>query len=389
MADTKIIQRYDQYVLRGKLRHEGYERWRYIFTGVNTVTNQEKRFFIELYIVNPGLSPKTPVIAQKSRLAISESDLQYVLAGTSSAQSANEEIEVKPSYVLVKGGCYGKNGKQMNRFFGSSQFSFVRNSGIFKVGDITFSADSLNGMLEVSEQELRVMPEMLCNPGSMKWDLELNRLLKCEPLLNKKGDFWAPFGAKSLFSGSVTFDGQEYKVLPKSCNGYSDKGWGQNLLSPYFHISSSKLTSIISGKSLMNSCVSVQGEINGTLYAYFEIENEKFKIREKEMFKKINVIHDCSQMPGNDEDEKVHWMMSVHYGKFVIDLDVYCKVNEMIVRDYEVPQGKRKLLKVLGGGNGSGEIRIYKTIGKNIELLEHANIFDATCEFGDIETVGK
>ena len=60
----------------------------------------------------------------------------------------------------------------------------------------------------------------------------------------------------------------------------------------------------------------------------------------------------------------------------------------MFVRDYEMPEGRRKLLKILGG-TGNGEIRIYKKIGKNLELLEHANVYDSICEFGQTEEVGK
>ncbi len=389
MSSSKINQRYDQYVLRGKLRHEGYERWRYVFSGTNTVTSREKRFFIELYIVNPGISPKAVVIGQKSRLAMSEADLKYVIEGKSSAQTAGNEIEVKPSYVAVKAGFFGQNGKQINKFFSSSQLTFVRNSGTFKVGDNVFSSDSLSGSVEVSEQELRVMPELLCSAGSMKWDLKFDRNIICEPLYNKKMNFWAPFGAKSTFIGTVVADGQEYAVSSRSCNGYSDKSWGQSLNSPYFHISSAKLTSLISGKSLLNSCVTVEGNIEGTLYSMFAIEGTTFKIKEKRPFKKQSVVYDCSQMPESEENAKVHWSMSVTYGQYLIDLDIYCRVNEMIVRDYEIPQGKRCLLKILGGGNGTGEIRIYRTIGKNIELLEHANIYDALCEFGETEKVGK
>ncbi len=389
MSGSKINQRYDQYVLRGKLRHEGYERWRYIFSGTNAVTSREKRFFIELYIVNPGISPKVPVIGQKSRLAMSEADLQYVLAGTSSAQAAGSEIEVTPSYVLVKAGYFGQHGKQVNKFFASSQLTFVKNSSCFKVGNNVFSSDSLSGNVEVTEQELRVMPELLCNAGSFKWDLKFERNIITEPLYNKKMNFWAPFGAKSTFIGTITADGQEYNVSSRNCNGYSDKSWGQSLNSSYFHISSSKFTSLISGKSLLNSCVAVEGNIEDTLYAMISLEGSTFKIREKKPFKKQTVVFDCTQMPGEEGNEKVHWTVSITYGHYLIDLDIYCRVNEMTVRDYEIPQGKRNLLKILGGGNGSGEIRIYKTIGKNIEMLEHANIYDAVCEFGETEKVGK
>ena len=59
----------------------------------------------------------------------------------------------------------------------------------------------------------------------------------------------------------------------------------------------------------------------------------------------------------------------------------------MFVRDYEVPQGKRMLMKVLGGGTGNGEVRIFRKVGKNLELLEHANLYDTICELGEIDAI--
>jgi hypothetical protein len=388
MANSKISKRFDQYILRGKLRQEGFERWRYVFSAVSKITGHERKFFIELYIVNPAISPKVAVISQKSRLAISEADLQYALAGSDSAAHANDEIDVKPSYVLVKAGIFGEGGKQINKFYSSAQLSYVKSTGNFKVGDCIFGSKELLGSVLVTAQELRVRPELLCNVGSMDWDLKFERTIENQPLYNRKNILWIPIGAKALFSGSVHFDNQEYVVVPKTSNGYIDKAWGGQLNSPYFHISSSKLMSIISGRQLLNSCFVLEGEFDGKLCAIIDFDGEKYIIQNKKIFKKDAIIHDCSRIVDNAEGEKVHWSVSIHNGKFVIDIDVYCKEKELFVRDYEIPQGKRSLLKVLGG-IGNGEIRVYKKVRKNLELLEHANINDAVCEFGQTEEVGK
>ncbi|MBQ0050843.1 MAG: hypothetical protein KBT11_02130 [Treponema sp.] len=389
MADIKVNQHLDQYVLRGKLRQEGFERWRYVFTAVNADTNQERKFFIELYIVNPGVSPKVAVIGQKSRLAVSESDLQYALAGTAAAQNANEELAVKPSYVLIKAGSYGKAGKHFNKFIASSQFTVIKNAGTFKAGECMFGQNSLSGSISVNSQELRIKPELLCDAGSMEWDVKFERNILSEPMYKKGDSFWAPFGLKTLYSGTVTLNGQEYLITPKTSFGYSDKSWGSGVFNPYFHLSSTKLTSIISGKSMLNSCFAIDGEFENSLKGILFLEGEVFKIGEKKLFRKTSLIHECTQMPGKEGEEKVHWMVSTQNGKYVIDIDVYCNANEMIVRDYEIPQGKRSLMKILGSGSGTGEIRVYKKLGKNLELLEHANIYDAVCEFGEIEVIGK
>ena len=388
MTNSKVSKRFDQYILRGKMRQEGFERWRYVFSALSKFNGRERKFFIELYIVNPGLSPKAAVISQKSRLAISEADLQYALAGTEAAAHANDEMDVKPSYVLVKAGIFGEGGKQMNKFYASSQFAFVKNTDSFKVGECSFSSKGLSGSVLVTAQDLRVRPELLCNVGAMSWDLKFERSIENNPLYNRKNYLWIPIGTKTLFSGSVLVDNQEYVVLPKSSNGYIDKSWGETLNSPYFHISSGRLTSIITGRQMLNSCFALEGEFSGKLCAVINLEGAKYSVSNRKIFKKDVIIHDCSQLSDTAEGEKVHWSVSIHRGKFVIDIDIYCKASEMFIRDYEMPQGKRCLLKVLGG-TGNGEIRVYKKVKKNLELLEHANINDAICEFGQTEEVGK
>ena len=222
----------------------------------------------------------------------------------------------------------------------------------------------------------------------MDWDLKFERAIENPPLYNRKNYVWIPIGLKTLFSGSLHVDNQEFVVLPKSSNGYIDKSWGGRLNSPYFHISSSNITSIISGRQMINSCFALEGEFSGKLCSIVELEGETYCVENRKIFKKDVIIHDCSQISDNLEGERVHWSVSIHKGKYVIDIDIYCNGKEMFVRDYEMPQGKRCLLKVLGG-TGKGEIRVYRKVHKNLEILEHATINDAICEFGQTEEVGK
>ena len=55
---SKKLSHFDNYLLKGKLRRNGYEHWRYVFTGVDKVTGEQRPFFIELYYINPLISPK-------------------------------------------------------------------------------------------------------------------------------------------------------------------------------------------------------------------------------------------------------------------------------------------------------------------------------------------
>ena len=388
MANAKKYQRFEQYLLRGKLCHNGFERWRYSFVGIGRTTGEERSFFIELYLVNPAVSPKEPVLAQKSRLSLSEADLQYALAGTDAAQNASAEIAVQPSYALVKAGVFGEQGKQLNAFFAANQLSWQKNEAAFVVADCAFGMEQVRGSVRVAPSEIREHPEMLCSSGVMDWSLRYEKVISTAPLYRKKGAVWIVGGAKATFAGTVHLDGEEFVVSPRKSSGYIDRSWGSALNPSVLHVSSSNLTSLITGKPLVSSCFAMSGEFEGALKMYVNLEGEELRIRKDSVFDRITEIHDCSPMPPDADGEKLHWTVSVHRKRLVIDVDIFCRTAEMFVRDYEAPEGERRLLKVLGGGTGFGEIRIYKKRGKDLELLEHAHVADALCEYGQVETVG-
>ncbi len=382
MAVSKKYQHYDQYMLKGKLRFNGFERWRYVFTGVDKNTGSEKSFFIEIYLVNPLESPKNVVIAQKSRPVVSSEDLQYALAGTISAQAVSDEYVVKPSYALVKCGMFGENGKQFNRFSPGSELVWHKKSQEFTLAGCTFAEDVLTGEVTVHTSELRDNPELLCSAGKMSWNLHYERALAAGPFEDSQ-KLWCPTGSKTVFAGTVTIDDDEYSVIPKKSFGYVDKSWGTELNDPYFHISSSNLTSLISGKQLTRSSFAVEGDYADKIRLHVCIEGEEVKLN----LRKASQFHECVEAPADSDGEKLHWTVSVTDKKCVVDIDVFCRTRDMYVRDFEIPQGNRTLLKILSSSSGTGEIRIYKKDGENLELLEHAHIATCLCEFGKTEEV--
>ena len=55
------------------------------------------------------------------------------------------------------------------------------------------------------------------------------------------------------------------------------------------------------------------------------------------------------------------------------------------MRALELSGGAREKLNVLSDGEGLGEIRLYKRIRRNLELIEYAKIAGTFCEFGQKE----
>lgn len=368
-------------------------RCRYSFCGSSRATGEERRFFVELYLVNPAVSPNVPVIARRSRVSVAHSpaDVQSALTGGYDSRYSGQDVVVRPSYLLVKAGVYGGGGKQMNRFVAPSALVHGKQDASIRAEGFEFTPDAISGEVSVGEQDLRGCPELMCNVGSMGWRLGFDKSSEMGSPASGQHCSWIPLGMAARFAGEVTLDGEEYEVSPESSFGYIDKSWGRSLPNPYFHISSSRLVSVISGKSLGSSSFAVVGELgkDGELSGVLSVDSWRFFLGKGGPFARTEVTHDCVQVPSGGDGEKLHWSLSVVKGGMVIDIDVFCRADEMFVRDYEVPQGRRTALKVLGGGTGTGEVRVYRKRGKNLELLEHAAISGALCEFGrqEAETV--
>ena len=96
----------DACMLRGPLRKRGYDWWWHSFTAQDAQTGEDKAFFVEFFLCNPALAEDKegpgsgPILGQLSE---------------------NKAAGQKPSYVMVKAGCWGEDHCQLHRFFAWDQ----------------------------------------------------------------------------------------------------------------------------------------------------------------------------------------------------------------------------------------------------------------------------
>jgi tocopherol cyclase len=376
--------------LNNALKKNGAVWRRFIFNGLEADTGRERMFFVELEMVNPFLSPDEPVLGFKERTKISEEDFQYVLAGTKAVHELLAESFVNPSYIAVRAGIFGQNAKQLCSYYPVKQTKGGFRSGNVEAGKCIFTDDHIRGEISCSSSELYRHPEYFCDSGVISWDLQYEILYSFPAEYTKKTDIWIPVGARTAFAGTLTFDGHEYHILSKTSGGYIDLHAGRTFSLPWIHMSSSTLTSLISGRTLFNSCFAVHGLYENQLAVAVTLEENSIVIKAGRSRRKVNPVWECTQMPADEEGEKLHWSVSADTKKWVIDIDIMCLTKELFVRNIELPEGGRKMMKQLAGGTGTGEIRLYHHVGKkNLELIEDAHIANALCEFGQLEMPEK
>ena len=380
----------EHYMLKGSLRKNGFDRWRLVTVGRETETGEERVFFIEFYIVNPLLSPEECVLGFKSRVSVNtEEDLHAALAGTASVKKIKSEELVQPSFAMVRAGYLATNGRQINGYFPSNQIQTGKTDLLVKVGTdesnyCSLTTSSTYGTVAVSLEEANEQPELLSHSGKISWNLHYSRKLSFSPDLKTSAYTWAVNGAYTEFEGKIIYNMHEYIVTPEKSFGYIDKMWGHEPPSPFFHLHSSNLTSIINGKKLDNSCFVVQGEYNSSLSVLLSLNGKDVTFNASKA-KGYEINYGFSQMPDDEDGVKYHWSVSVSNRSYVVDIDAYCDTKAMFLRDYECPEGNRKVLRLAGGGTGTGELRLYKKIRKNLELIEQVHVANIVCEYGNIE----
>lgn len=385
MAFSKKSSKNFRAQLAGVQRKSGIGTWRFVFSGIEKVTGQERKFFIELSTINPSLSPNEMLLGYKPRVNITADDLQNVLSGTLSAQKIKSESFVVPSYVVVRAGVLGAGAKQVCEYSALKDVRFGNKEFNVETANAVFTEEKLSGRMDCSPGDIQEHPEYLCSSGILSWELRYDVRRDFPEGYNGKLNSWYAVGARTVFAGVFTLDGKEYEVIPKKSAGYIDHYLGKDFVYPWFHLSSSSLTSIISGKTLTESNFAVQGIFEDRVSAVIDLEGKAVTFEANKGKRSFQAIWDFTQMPADEGGEKLHWTVSLNDKNYVVDIDVFCPAGQMYVRSAEVPEGKRKVLKMLTGGTGTGEIRLYKRIRKNLELIEHAHIAGALCEYGQLE----
>lgn len=389
MSNSTKFSKLYKYGFSNKKKKFGVNYWRFFFNGLEANTAVEQMFFIELEMLNPWQSPNETVLGFKPRVKITEEDLQYALAGTSSAQTLETESMVQPSYCVIRFGKLGENAKQLCAYFPVKDIQFNPKNFELIIGNKCFSEEKISGFLNVSQEDLQEHPEYLCDTGYATWNLTYDHRKSFIEGYNDNGMFWFPYGIQTHFAGTVSFNGTEYIVDPRRSYGYVDRYWGKTFPATWFHMSSNNISSIITGKSLFNSSFSIQGAFEDRISFIGNFEGSDIKFCADEGKRQYNVIWDCSQMPDSEdpEDNLLHWSVSLHNKIWVIDVDIYCRIKELNNRTIEIPEGNRKVLNMLEGGTGTGEIKLYKRVRNTLEQIENAKINKAVCEFGHTETL--
>lgn len=363
----------DTFMLKGELAECGYDWWWHSFTGHNSITGEEKGFFIEFFTCNPALGGSEPILGQLKE---------------------NQQQDIKPSYVMVKAGAWGEDAVQLHRFFGWDNVHI--DAGVpFSVSadDCFLDETQTYGSVEVAGSAEH--PEWMCGDGKMSWNLRIDKKIAynvgygASKPMRESGAFemfWHAEGMKTGYSGEVIFNGEVYKVEPESCYGYADKNWGKDFTSPWVWLSSNNLTSRISGKKLNNSVFNIGGgrpkighlALNRKLLAAFFYEGESYEFNFSKFWTLTRTDFTCTET-----QEQVIWHVEQETPLHRMVTDITCEKKDMLLIQYEAPDGAKRHNRLWNGGNGRGTVKLYERhLGKE-RLIDEIAAENVGCEYGE------
>lgn len=375
------------FMLKGPLAREGYDWWWHSFTGINARTGEEKPFFIEFFTINPELGGDKPVFGQLP---------------------VNKEKGIKPSYLMVKAGAWGEGASQLHRFFGWNSVNVKKEAPYEISADDCLCSDTQTcGSINISPEEAETHPEWMCSHGSMSWKLTMDKIIafnvgygagKALRDADAFEMYWHAEGIKTAYEGEVIYNGERYIVDHEHSYGYADKNWGSNFTSPWVWISSNKIRSKITGEWLQNTVFDIGGgrpkigpvSLEGKLLSAMWYEGEPYEFNFSKFWTLTKTKFKCYETR-----EQIVWKVIQSTPIAKMETYLTCNKKDMILVNYEAPDGSRKHTRLWNGGNGTGEIKLYKKeiilnargtdhkLSRKWTLVDDMEVFNAGCEYGE------
>lgn len=363
----------DELMLERGLSRCGYDWWWHSFTTRNAITGQERPFFFEFFVCNPALGGDKPVFGQLPE---------------------NKVQGRKPSYLMVKAGSWGSDAAQLHRFFAYNDVSINAKAPYsIKAGDCYVDEFSSSGHICISDADAKDHPEWMCDGGEMSWNLKIDKQVafnvgygagKLFRYLQAFNMFWHAQGMKTFYSGEVYWKGEKYIVEPETCYGYADKNWGKDFTSPWVWLSSNNLVSKISGKRLNDSVFDIGGgcpkvgpiAFQRKLLSAFWYEGKAYEFNFSKFWTRTRTVFDC-----RETETQIVWHVEQSTWTNRMVTDITCEKSDMLLVNYEAPDGKKRHNRLWNGGNGKGTISLYHK-GQLIDTVEARNI---GCEYGEYD----
>jgi tocopherol cyclase len=334
---------------------EGYDWWWHSLTAINRATGEEQPFFIEYYVINPGLGGDEPIFGQLPE---------------------NQANGVYPSYAMIKAGTWVENAsKQIHNFWGIDDFSASTYEMNVTIGPNTATETRIIGSVSLSETEAAAHPEYMSDAGEMSWDLTAEKILnysvgyaasEVATVLDSFTMWWHVAGMKTLYSGTITYNGQVFDVIPEQSYGYQDKNWGSDYTNPWVWLNCNNFVDADTGETLEYTSLDVGGgkpeafgiPLGKKVLVAFYYENELYEYNFSKLWE-----YSTQKFEVTETDTHLKWDIEAKDESSKLVISFSNPKSKMLKVNYENPKGEWNHKNLWNGGHAEGTVKLYKKIG--------------------------
>jgi hypothetical protein len=243
----------------------------------------------------------------------------------------------------------------------------------------------------ISQEECEKHLEYISDFGTIKWNLKINKQIAYNVgygagsffrSIKAFEVFWHAEGMKSEYEGDVILNGEKFIVMPSTSFGYADKNWERTFTSPWVWLSSNNLRSLKTGSILENSVFDIGGgrpkvgsvALKRKLLSSFCYEGKEYEFNFSKFWTFTRTAFDCKET-----EEQIIWHVEQKtlFNRMVTDIT--SQKEDMLLVNYEAPDGTKRHNRLWNGGNGRGKVRLYHW-GK---LIDEVLVLNADCEYGE------
>ena len=298
----------------------------------------------------------------------------------------------------MKAGAWGEDARQLHRFFGW-QHAEVAETVPFGIvcEDCFLNETATGGHILLTQEDVKQHPEYMCSSGEMSWDLKIEKQIAYnvgygadKPMRDSEAFemYWHAEGMKTAYCGEVTWNGRVYTVSPLTSYGYADKNWGKDFTSPWVWLSSNHLISRKTGKVLTNSVFDIGGgrpkigslALQNKLLAAFFYEGEEYEFNFSKFWTLPKTEFAC-----REDDTRVIWHVDQRTPLHRMVTDITCMKKDMLLVNYEAPDGSKRHNRLWNGGTGTGTVKLYH----GQELIDEIAAEHVGCEYGEYQEICK
>ena len=88
----------------------------------------------------------------------------------------------------------------------------------------------------------------------------------------------------------------------------------------------------------------------------------------------------------SETDDEITWHVRQENRKAVMITDISCKKKDMLLVNYEAPDGSKRHNRLWNGGNGTGRIQLFGKTENGLELIDDIDAKNVGCEYGEYDT---